>query len=276
MHTCFAIQPSKILSESFLGFGVAQILLTPILTSIVFLGASAGIAAGMDTLSKPAVAETPAPAAATPGVVTAPISPVPPQPVVATPPLGKKDDVPPIAKKEAAAKTEPVVRSDSSLFLENRLSLGTSVGWAVVKPAKGTWVGLGASDISFQWRLSSDDSSPLSITGRYAPFAGVWTVNKRDYNVTAHGLYGGAEYRIPAGTATLRAGAELGYMLIYARAQDKTKLTSDVKGGKANLSLGGGADWKFASNKILIGPFARVHFVGFSIFNVGASARFVF
>ena len=292
MHKCFAIKcfaiksfpirSTKIVSKPITGFGVGPLLLASILSPLLILGASAGFSAGMDSLSKPAVPEKSAPTLTTPDAMAAPVSPVPvvspvpAQPVVAVPPLEKVETDPPVGQKDEAENAEPVVKSDSSLFLEKRFSLGTSVGWAVVKPSKGTWVGLGASEVSFQWRLSSDDSSPLSVTGRYAPFAGVWTVNKRDYDVAVHGIYGGAEYRIPAGTATLRAAAELGYMLIYARAQDKTKLTSDVMGGKANISLGGGADWKFASDKILVGPFARFHVGGFSIFNVGASARFVF
>jgi hypothetical protein len=127
--------------------------------------------------------------------------------------------------------------------------------------------------------MSQKEDGKLFITGRYAPFAGVWTVNRRDYDTTLHGFYAGAEYQAPTsmmGAATLKAGMELGYMLVYAKAQDKAAPSGDVKGGKANLTAGGGADWSILSNKVKVGPFARVHVGGFSIFNVGGSARFVF
>jgi hypothetical protein len=69
---------------------------------------------------------------------------------------------------------------------------------------------------------------------------------------------------------------ELGYMLVYAKPQDKAETANDVKGGKVNVAAGGGADWAILNGKIKVGPFARLHFVGFTIVNVGGSVNFVF
>ncbi len=254
------------------------------------------VAAGLNFSAVAFSADAEADAEAPAKTTAAPAKPKP-----ATPPKAEK----PAAKEDAAAKEDPAAtdqadteqgdatatketkepakpvtpRSQTSKNLEKRLSLGTSVGWAVVRPAKGAWIGLGASDISLQWRMSQKEDGKLFITGRYAPFAGVWTVNKRDYDTTLHGIYAGAELQVPTNmmrAATLKAGVELGYMLVYAKAQDKAAPSGDVKGGKVNLTAGGGADWGILSNKVKVGPFARVQVGGFSIFNVGGSARFVF
>ena len=222
--------------------------------------APASFAAGIEELSKPAVA------------------PIPQKAETPAPAEDDTEESDTEKPADAAAKpaTKQVVKSAASKSLENRLSLGTSLGWGIVKPAKGTWNGLGTSDLSLRWRTSRKEGGKLFITGRYAPFAGVWTVDKRDYDTTLHGIYGGAEFQSPVGNATLKAGVELGYMMVYAKAQDKAEAASDVKGGKVNMTAGGGADWSILSNKVKIGPFARVHVAGFSIINVGGSAQFVF
>jgi hypothetical protein len=181
----------------------------------------------------------------------------------------------PRAAKAAEGK-KPTAKSASSKALDGRLSLGTSVGWAAVKPSKGTWTGLGAADFGVRWRASAKSTGNLYYTGRYAPFSGVWTVDHRDYDTTLHGLYGGAEYQRPIHDMTLKAGVELGYMLVYARPQDNAPAAGDVKGGKVNMTAGAGADWSFFSDKVKLGPFARVHVAGFNMFHLGGSAQFVF
>jgi hypothetical protein len=184
------------------------------------------------------------------------------------------------AKAAQKAVVKPiVVQSQQSKAIENRLSLTTSLGWAVVKPANGTWTGIGASDISARWRESNKGDGKVFITARYVPVAGVWTVDDRDYDTTLHGIFGGAEYEKPIefmGAPTIKAGVELGYMLVYAKPQDKAEAANGVKGGKVNVAAGGGADWAILNGKIKVGPFARLHFVGFTIVNVGGSVNFVF
>lgn len=179
------------------------------------------------------------------------------------------------AKKGAE---KPIERSDTSKALEDRLSLGTSIGWTVIKPAKGAWMGLGASDVLIRWKNSSKSDEKLAFTGRYVPFTGIWTVDNRDYDTTLHGLYFGAEYLhpTPGSGPNLKAGVELGYMMIYAKAQDGAEEASDVKGGTANLGVSGGVDWSLLSGKVKVGPFLRVQTLGFSVIHMGASADFIF
>jgi|688.fasta_scaffold61794_5 hypothetical protein len=274
------------------------------ITKIAFFSlliAGSGFSAGLDKLSKskpeaPAskttsssktVTKPDAEAAKPTQTIVAPTEkPTPVAPPAAPPkgtPLNKKqadDDAEESAKTAQKAVVKPVVvQTQQSKALENRLSLATSLGWAVVKPANGTWTGIGASDISARWRESNKGDGKVFITARYAPVAGVWTVDDRDYDTTLHGIFGGAEYEKPIefmGAPTIKAGVELGYMLVYAKPQDKAEAASDVKGGKVNLAAGGGADWAILNGKIKVGPFARLHFVGFTIVNVGGSVNFVF
>jgi hypothetical protein len=274
------------------------------ITKIAFFSlliAGSAFSAGLDKLSKskpeaPAskttsssqtVTKPDAEAAKPTKTIVAPTEkPTPVTPPAATPkgaPLNKKQedaDAEELAKTTQKAVVKPVVvQSQQSKALENKLSLATSLGWAVVKPANGTWTGIGASDISARWRESNKGDGKVFITARYAPVAGVWTVDDRDYDTTLHGIFGGAEYEKPIefmGAPTIKAGVELGYMLVYAKPQDKAEAASDVKGGKVNLAAGGGADWAILNGKVKVGPFARLHFVGFTIVNVGGSVNFVF
>lgn len=271
-----------------------------------FFAASLVQGAGLDTLSKnkPESASTApkpktnsateaAPSATTPAVTPKVLPPT--KPTVATPPAPAVKPVPASKKRietkdevedtaDAATQGKPeappeIIRSQMSTAMDNRLALSTSLGWAVVKPSKGTWIGVGASDLSARWRESQKGDGKLFITIRYAPFAGVWSVNDRDYDTTLHGIYGGAEFHKTLeamGAATLKAGVELGYMLVYADPQDKAEAAGDVNSGKVNLTTGGGLEWGILKDKVKVGPFARLHLAGFTIFNVGGSINFVF
>jgi len=266
-------------------------------------------AAGLETLSKtkpedpsassptrgvkpadPATITPPAkPTPVSPKSVTpAPVNQSPVNPKVQTPSRPHPSEEPDAKENDDDSQTKPVtkknlkpapVKSELSKSLDSRLSLGTSLGWAIVKPAKGTWSGLGTSDLSARWRESRKGDGNLFITARYAPFIGTWTVDKRDYDTTLHGIFGGAELHKPTGlfgNANLKAGVELGYMLVYADPQDKAKAASGVKGGKINLAAHGGLEWSLLSDKVKVGPIARVHIVGFSMLNFGGSIHFVF
>lgn len=262
--------------------------------------ASNGLAAGLDELSKAGPKATPAPKSVPTTQAPAPTPSAPvgvPKPNKLPPPKvpgpveptdrveeSQKEEALPEAKSpkeagETKPASKPVDRSAASKALDKRLSLGTSLGWSIIKPAKGTWTGIGSSDVSFRWRTSPKENEKLYITGRYVPFTGVWTVDRRDYDSTLHGIYAGAEYGTPAGSIngpSLKAGVELGYLMVYAKAQDEAVESNDVKGGKVNLSIGGGADWGFVSDKLKVGPFLRAHVLGFTIFHLGVSAQFVF
>ena len=153
-------------------------------------------AAGLDELSKKPeaaatgtkVAPASTPKTETPKqVVPAPAKPA--EPSHATKETAEDQEEPAEdGKKSSTDKvaTKPMARSASSKAIENRLSVGTSLGWSIVKPSKGTWIGIGASDTFFRWKTSGAEDHPVSATLRYAPLTGVWTVGKRDYDVTLH------------------------------------------------------------------------------------------
>lgn len=267
------------------------------LTLLGLFTATLSLGAGLDTLSKnkpdsasspakvkPNSASDAAPQVLPPSKPTQAPTPIPP--VKPVPALKKRIETTEDVEDTDAANTQKkpatppeISRSQISQDMDNRLSLATSLGWALIKPSKGSWIGIGAGDLSARWRESHKGDGKLFITARYAPFAGVWTVSDRDYDTTLHGIYGGAEFHRPLeslGAATLKAGVELGYMLVYAEPQDKAEAADDVKGGKVNLATGGGLEWGLLKDKIKVGPFARLHLAGFSIFNVGGSINFVF
>ena len=267
---------------------------------IALLVARPGFSAGLDKLSKskpeaPAsksttnsktTINTDAESAKPTQTIVAPAEkPTPAAPPAApkVAPLNKKVEETDDDEAQTSAQKAPtkpaLVQSQLSKSLEGRLSLATSLGWSIVKPANGTWIGIGASDIGARWRESIKGDGKVFITARYAPVAGVWTVDNRDYDTTLHGIYGGAEYQKPIefmGAPTIKAGVELGYMLVYAKPQDEAEAADDVKGGKVNLAVGGGADWDILNGKVKVGPFARLHIVGFTIVNLGGSINFVF
>lgn len=182
-----------------------------------------------------------------------------------------KDAIPAEPKPEA-----PLVRSATSLALENRLSLGTSVGWAYVKPSAGTWTGIGGSTLHGSWRNSAKPDGILFITGRYAPFTGVWRLNDRDYNTTAHGLFAGTSWLLPfSKKAEIKAGVEVGYLMVYAIPQDRAEVDGKVKGGKAAAGITSEVNWTVLS-KMKIGPTIRVGGGGFTYASLGAAANYVF
>ena len=242
------------------------------------------------------------------------ISPPPPKPTPATPPASAVGAAP-VSQEESTQESTSQAQPKSgqggnqpqperSIFskrLAKRLSLATSLGWAVVKPSTGSWVGIGASDITARWRESRKEGLMFMITARYAPTAGVWRVDNRDYDTTLHGMYFGVELQKAIesmGAATIKTGLELGYVLVHAAPQDKAEADSKVRGGKINLAVSGGADWDILGGKVKVGPFVRAHLAGFSvarivsrrnslqtqnafvsgfsIFNVGGSVNFVF
>jgi hypothetical protein len=246
-------------------------------------------AAGLDELSK-----KPEPAPAT-NKVTTPSTPKAETPKQVAPATAKPAGASKPAKQTAedqeeseqtqeAAPTEkvaakPMARSGASKTVENRLSVGTSLGWSVVKPSKGTWIGIGATDMFFRWKTANTDDHPLAATLRYAPLTGVWNTGNRDYDVTLHGIFAGADYLLPlraAANLSVKAGAELGYLLPYAKAQDGAPESSDVKKGSLSFAVSSGADWSLMNNKLKVGPVIRLQAIGFTVINLGGAAQFVF
>lgn len=170
-----------------------------------------------------------------------------------------------------------VARSATSIALDERLSFGTGLGWAYVKPATGKWEGIGASTLFGSWRKSPKPDGSLFITGSYTPYAGTWLVDERYYNTTVHAFMGGASWLLPfsAGKAEVKAGVELGYLMVYAIPQDRVDADGKVKAGK--FGAGGNVEMNWTVlNKVKIGPMARFSAGGFTTAFVGAAARFVF
>lgn len=182
-------------------------------------------------------------------------------------------------EKSADAEATPLVtvtRSQTSIALDERLTIGTGIGWAYVKPQVGKWQGVGASTVVASWRKSPKPEGNLFITGSYTPYTGAWLVDERYYDTTVHALMAGVNWLFPLGANKgLKAGVELGYLMVYANPQDRVDADGKVKGGKF---AGGGSlemDWTLLG-KVKVGPMIRVHGGGFSTAFAGAVVNYVF
>lgn len=189
-------------------------------------------------------------------------------------------DEQPSKPTETPAKPEtPVVvtRSATSLALDERLSVGSGIGWSYVKPKVGKWNGLGTTTVIGSWRKSPKPDGTLFITGSYTPYAGTWLVDERFYNTTAHAFTGGASWLLSStpGKASIKAGVELGVLMVYASPQDGSEADGQVKGAKF---AGGGnfeMNWTFL-NKVKAGPFLRLNAGNFSTAFLGGAVHCMF
>lgn len=249
-------------------------------------------AMGLDELTQPTPSATATPSNAAPKQ-TAPAGTTEPTPPLSKPATNaleqpqsiQKPGEPPVAPPDtkgtetAPANSQQVVatRSVTSHTLDERLLIGTSLGWSKITPTQGTWSGLGTSSINVAWRTSRQADGNLYITGRYTTYAGNWLYENHYYDTTIHGLISGLEWVLPfhLGRAQWKAGVELGYLMVYAKRQDSGEVDSKVKSNKA--SVGGATDvyWTIL-DKVRIGPFVQVSGGGFSIAQFGGAAAFVF
>ena len=255
-----------------------------IFSTVFFLSATTSFAKGLNELAEDAPTgdtkgDTPKPGADNASSSTTPESA--PSSTTVTPP---SDTAPSgstsTGETESLAK-EPekigVIRSASSKALDQRLSIGAGLGWAQVKPSSGTWSGYGATDVNVSWQMSKKANEMLFITGRYTPYAGTWSLNGRYYDTTAHGFFAGPQFRFRGGSSSpaIKAGAELGYIVVYSSAQDGAAIDGASKTNKFSVGGHGEVEWTLLE-KVRVGPFIRLSTGGFTIAHFGGATSFVF
>ena len=241
------------------------------LSAVLILNSSPSVAADTSNADEPAAEDSPPAAAEKAPKKKSKKAPAEEEQAETT-----KDDQPAGTETHTPEHPVAVARSATSISLDERLSLGTGLGWAVVKPQIGKWQGVGATTVVGSWRKSQKPDGNLFITGSYTPYAGTWLVDDRFYDTTVHAFMGGVNWLFPlAANKGLKAGVELGYLMVYASPQDRSDADGKVKGGKfaagGNLEL----DWTVLG-KVKVGPMVRVNGGGFSTAFVGAVANFVF
>jgi hypothetical protein len=172
---------------------------------------------------------------------------------------------------------KPMERSATSLRLNDRLAIGTTMGWRIVKPAEGEWIGIGGSDLNLSWKFSSNTDSRLFLTTRYTPVTGVWKYEDRYYNTTLHGLFVGSDLVLPVrlGSSNLRFGGEVGYLLVYTTAQDEAEIDSETRTNRFAYGLTSDWTWQIME-KVWAGPSIRLTAGAFATTSIGAGMRFVF
>lgn len=176
-----------------------------------------------------------------------------------------------------AAKTTTPATPMLSHRINDRLQLGVSLGFASIKPSAGSWQGLGFSSVTGAWKGSSKVESSFYISGRYTPYAGVLTVEHEDYDAAMHGFFVGPQWQLPIGSQgrVLKAGLELGYLLVYAKPQDRYSTATKAKENK--VVAGGGVEfaWMLLEN-VQLGPFLAAHAGSTQIYQGGVASSFLF
>jgi hypothetical protein len=202
-------------------------------------------------------------------------------PVAAPVPVDDEEDADDLKEtqkvKPGQAAKEPQPPSRQSKFIAGRLALGTSLGLRQVKPAEGTWTGVGAVSVHSDWRLSEKPEGKFFARLRYSPYAGIWKVDDRFYDTTFHGFFAGVGYfgPITPGGGRINPSLEVGYLMVYARPQDGEIADTKVKKGKISANATVEALWVF-KEKIEFGPFLGGEFGGIQAVHGGIRSRFVF
>jgi hypothetical protein len=169
-------------------------------------------------------------------------------------------------------------KSPTSEKLNQRLEIGSSMGWASVKTSDATWTVGGSANLRSSWRRSPKAGGKTFITGRYAAFGG--TLKSKDdayYNASGHVFLGGMNWIAPwsIGSASHKLGGELGYMLTYVRRQDGSEADAKVKSGKGLVGLNSQIEWTVLE-KMKIGPVLNVGLGQVTSVELGALAMMQF
>ncbi len=92
-----------------------------------------------------------------------------------------------------------------------------------------------------------------------------------------HGVFVGPEMIIPTsvGKSLLYAGAEIGYYLVYAKAQDPADGDSAINSGKVAFGLNSEWLWPMLE-KCSIGPAISYSFGSYSVASAAVALRFAF
>jgi hypothetical protein len=201
------------------------------------------------------------------------MQPTEPPPVVEAPATEAKEE-----KKDAPEikpdATVAASRSAASKAIEDKLVLGTGLGWISLSGEGGNW------NAGFHSQLFMTYALPVNVAGfalagsfRYLPLDVTPKIDKNSYRGVVEGLMFGAEGRMKVTAPTNMAyvaTAELGYMKTSLDpSDDLAKISSHGKSG-VSLAVGGGADWTFLG-KLAGGPRVRLGFGSYSMFEVSGA-----
>jgi hypothetical protein len=201
------------------------------------------------------------------------IQPTSPPPVEEAPTTESKE------VKSSSSEVKPdaniaVSRSASSKAIEDKLVLGTGLGWISLSGQGGNWAA------GFHNQLFMTYALPVNVAGfalagsfRYLPMDVTPKIDNNSYRGVVEGLMFGAEGRMKVTVPTNMtyvATAELGFMKTSLDpADDLAKVSSHGKSG-VSLAVGGGADWTFLS-MLAGGPRVRLGFGSYSMVEISGA-----
>jgi len=160
--------------------------------------------------------------------------------------------------------------------VNGRLSLGSAIGIASIKPLGGSWSGGGFASVTSEWRLLPKSESWL-LSARYTPYAGTLNIEGDYYDATIHGIFlggKGAKSNL-LGASTFKVGVDVGYLLIYSKPQGGYESTRSSKEGKVSVGTSTELVWK-TMEKMQVGPFLAASFGNIQMIQGGALALFLF
>lgn len=182
---------------------------------------------------------------------------------------------------EADAETDAVpaaVTASVGRTITETMYLSTSFGWVTPSRSEGDWRGAGMSDITLGYKLpvSLGDAS-LYGTYRYAPVAIAGKIDSNAYRGVWDMHYFGGLGSFALSGLDLIGTFEIGYVLVYLDSVDGIDLEPEHAESGVSVALGGGADWEVLGEKgFKLGPRMHLGFGGFTTFQFGAAATFMF
>lgn len=178
----------------------------------------------------------------------------------------------PAATTEGTQTAAPAVRSEISKKIDNKLVLGTSLGWVSLSGEGGNWNAAFHGQIFLAYALGINlVGFELGATARYVAMDVTPRIDKNSYRGVVEGYSFGAEGRKVLNESwTAVAGADLGYFITSLDSSDDLPKVAAHEENGISLAVGGGADWAW-SEKIKLGPRARLGVGGFSTFEISGA-----
>jgi hypothetical protein len=171
----------------------------------------------------------------------------------------------------------PVVRSEISKALEDKLFVGTSIAFSSLDADGDDWQA-GFNNHLFVAYMLPLTLGKFSVAGqfRYAPIDVSPRIDSNSYRGVVEGYhFGGIGFMPLQSTWTAVAEADLGYLVSSLYSSDDLEKKSSHEVSGVAIGLGGGADYLLAS-KIRVGPRVRLAFGAFTSYEISGAVSCYF
>ncbi len=176
-----------------------------------------------------------------------------------------------------AAESAPLTKSALSQKLEDRFSLGMSLGFVTIPKAKnGDYYAYSGADIFAHWKTWSNEKAAITATMRYLPIEAENQIDGKSYNAVIEGYFIGGIYEwLLTQSLSVFTGIELGYLVVHLDSVDSFKVSSSDEANKFAYGLATGLDW-LATQKLKLGPRINVAFGDYQIAQYAGAITLLF